>query len=497
MNNRRSFLRNITAATSATFLAPASFLRAQGSNDAIRIAGIGVGGRGPGIFKDALYTKNARLVALCDVDAKRVANGKTVFEQDPNNAGQSIATYSDIRRLLENKDIDAVMIATPNHWHSLAAIWAAQAGKDVYVEKPVSHTVWEGRQLAAAALKYDRIIQSGTQSRSSGGLKAAVEWLKGNPLGKLKYGRGTCYKPRGSIKKVAGPQPIPEGLDFDLWCGPAPKVDILREKLHYDWHWIWNYGNGDLGNQGVHQADIARWFLGEKQLPASVVSIGGRLGYVDDGETPNTQTIAYGYEKAPLYFEVRGLPSAKDSKEMDNYRGSKIGVVLQYENGHILIPSYTSVLAYDNSGKLVHSFGGDKGPQDSSAPHTKGEAETHAANFLKAVRSRNRASLSCESQEGHVSAALCHIANISHRLGKNASIDEIKSAIRNDAELSESLGRMAEHLGKNAVDLAATPLTLGANLRIDPKTERFVGNEAANGMLHRNDRKGFEIPKIA
>jgi hypothetical protein len=182
---------------------------------------------------------------------------------------------------------------------------------------------------------------------------------------------------------------------------------------------------------------------------------------------------------------------------MDNYRGSKVGVVLQYENGHILIPSYTSVLAYDNAGKLVHSFGGDKGPQDSSAPHTKGEVETHAANFLKAVRSRNRSALSCESQEGHVSAALCHIANISHRLGKNASIDEIKSAIRNDAELSESLGRMAEHLGKNAVDLAATPLTLGSNLQIDPKTERFVGNEAANGMLHRNDRKGFEIPKIA
>jgi predicted dehydrogenase len=498
MNTRRSFLKSLAVAGAATVFPAGSYLRAQGANSSIRVAGIGVGGRGAGLFKGALEGKLGRIVALCDVDPKRVAQGKVNYEADPLNAGQTVQAYSDFRRLLESKEIDAVMIATPNHWHTLAAIWAMQAGKDVYVEKPVSHTLWEGRQLVAAAAKYGRIVQSGTQSRSSGGLKAAADWLKGSPLGRLKYARGTCFKRRPSIGKASGVQALPDGIDHDLWCGPAAVLPLNRAKLHYDWHWVWEYGNGDLGNQGVHQADIARWFMGEEGLPKSAISVGGRLGYEDDGETPNTQMIAFDYQKAPMYFEVHGLPKEAESKEMDSYRGSQIGVVLQYENGHVLIPNYTSVTAFDSAGNPVHYFGTAKpAAGQGGIPSTEGGKETHAQNFLNAVASRNAAALSCPPSEGHLSAALCHMAGISHRLGRTASADEIQGALKSDAEAQESVGRMFEHLKANLVDLAKTPLTLGARLDLDRSAERFVKNDAANAMLHRKDRKGFEVPKLA
>ncbi len=193
-----------------------------------------------------------------------------------------------------------------------------QAGKDVYVEKPVSHNVWEGRQLVKAADTHQSIIQMGVQSRSAIGLAAALEWLKDEPLGKIQYARGLCYKPRPSIGQAEGPLPIPEQIDFDLWCGPASNGAIHRKKLHYDWHWVWNTGNGDLGNQGIHQMDIARRFLGEDALSPKVFSVGGRLGYVDDGETPNSMFIFHDYEKAPLIFEVRGLPEKTGSNQWTN-----------------------------------------------------------------------------------------------------------------------------------------------------------------------------------
>jgi predicted dehydrogenase len=241
-----------------------------------------------------------------------------------NPAFEKVTGYTDMRKLFDDKSIDAVSIATPNHWHALASIWAIQAGKDVYVEKPVSHCVWEGRQIVKAARKYGKIVQTGTQSRSSReGIAAAVKYVQEGNLGKILLSRGLCYKRRGSIGKSEGEQPIPESIDYDLWCGPGPKGPLMRQKLKYDWHWTWDYGNGDLGNQGIHQKDNARWFLGEMELSPSVWSVGGRLGYEDDGETANTQIIYHGYEKAPLIFEVRGLPENKDSKNMDKYKQQK------------------------------------------------------------------------------------------------------------------------------------------------------------------------------
>src|SRR5437667_6487800 len=308
--NRRSFLKS-TALTAAAVSRPASsWARLPGANDEIRVAVVGFGGRGKDHISElrGLAKKNVRIVALCDVDKTILDAAVAQFSK----RNEKVEGFTDIRKLLELQDLDAVSIATPNHWHSLATILAVQAGKDVYVEKPVCHNVWEGSKMVEAARKHKRIVQAGTQSRSSQAIKEAIEWVRAGNLGKIVIARGLCYKPRTSIGKVDGPQPIPPGVDYDLWCGPAEKLPLMRKRLHYDWHWVWNTGNGDLGNQGIHQMDICRWFLGEMELAPYVISTGGRLGYVDDGETANTQIIYQGYEKAPLIFEVRGLPESKD-----------------------------------------------------------------------------------------------------------------------------------------------------------------------------------------
>lgn len=315
--NRRDFLRRSAAAGTALALpggllslrgapAPGSVL---GANGDIRVAVVGFNSRGMDHINGFRKLPGVRLVALCDVDRTVLDREATRLADD----GNPVATYTDVRKLLESKEVDAIATATPNHWHALISIWACQAGKDVYVEKPVSHNAWEGRQIVHAARQYNRIVQTGTQSRSNPGLQEAVAWIRDGNLGDITLVRGLCYKPRQSIGKVSGPTPVPDTVDYDLWCGPAPMEPLMREKLHYDWHWVFSTGNGDLGNQGIHQMDIGRWVLGENHLSPLVFSVGGRFGYVDDGNTPNTQIVYHGYAKAPLIFEVRGLPAPRSS----------------------------------------------------------------------------------------------------------------------------------------------------------------------------------------
>lgn len=474
---RRQFLKRsvLTAATLAV-LPGFTRARARGANGEIRYAVIGFNGRGRDHLKEMSEVKGTRLVALCDVDS-------TVLQrevQQCQNRGDKVQGYTDIRKLLENPDVDVVTIATPNHWHSLAAIWAIQAGKDVYVEKPVSHNVWEGRQLVKAAREHNRIVQTGTQCRSSSGIQEAVEYVRQGNLGKLLRARGFCYKRRPSIGKVDGPQPIPSSIDYDLWCGPAPKEPLMRKHLHYDWHWVWPTGNGDLGNQGIHQMDLCRWFLGEPELSPRVWSVGGRLGYVDDGTTPNTLIAFHDYPRAPLIFEVRGLPSEAGSKTMDRYRGVDVGIVVDCEGGAVIIGNYSSATIVDKDGKEIKKFSG---------------SSNHFANFIDAVRSRRQADLKADILEGHLSSALCHTGNISYRLGKTHSPEEIKDKIRSSTDLAEAVGRMEQHLGANQVDLHKTPATLGAVLKMDPRTERFKGDRHANQLLTREYRKPFVVPK--
>jgi predicted dehydrogenase len=490
--NRRSFLKSSLLTTASFSLFPAlgaeegaankaaapATARPNGANGDIRFAVVGFGGRGQSHISGLGELKGMRLVALCDADS-RILDREVKKHRDK---GEQVEGYADVRKLLENKDIDVVSFATPNHWHALGTIWALQAGKDVYVEKPISHNVWEGRRVVETARELNRIVQAGTQSRSSSGIREGIEWMREGHIGKLLRARGLCYKRRGSIGKVDGPQPVAPEINYDLWCGPAPKDPLMRKRLHYDWHWVWPTGNGDLGNQGIHEMDVARWVLGEMALSPRVVSVGGRLGYVDDGTTPNTLIVFHDYPAAPLIFEVRGLPSAAGSQEMDKYRGVDIGIVGDCEGGSLIIPSYSSAKVVDKQGVEIKRFAG---------------SSSHFANFIAAVRSRKPSDLHADILEGHLSSALCHTGNISYRLGKTQSPEEIREAAKADKDLAEALGRMDQHLAANNVDLKNTPATLGAALKMDPKTERFIDNPEADKMLTREYRTPFVVPAKA
>ena len=492
--SRRHFLK--TSALAASALGFPAFVRSQSPNSEIRVGLIGFNSRGQSHLADLLKINGVKVAALCDVDESVLGKSKDSLAKK----GVNVATFTDVRKLLDSKEIDAISTATPNHWHSLIGIWACQSGKDAYVEKPVSHNVREGRVLAEAARKYGRIVQCGTQSRSSIGLQQAVAWGQAGNLGKLVWARGTCYKRRPSIGKVDGPTPWPAGIDQDLWFGPAPVKPLMRKKLHYDWHWVWDTGCGDLGNQGIHQMDIARWFMGENALSPKIWSVGGRLGYIDDGETPNTMFAVHDYEKAPLIFEVRGLPTDSTSQKMDDYRGNNgVGVYVQYENGHIEVPNYTGCGAFGKDGKLVKAFGSfkAKGADDSAKADATDGQDSHHHNWSKAIRSRKPADLNAEILQGHLSSALCHTANISQRLGKKQEPGAILEKVKANKEATDSYERMVEHLKKNGVDIAKDHLTLGEFLTMDPKTEKFIGNAEADKMLTRDYRKPYIVPDVA
>ncbi|HMO84479.1 MAG TPA: Gfo/Idh/MocA family oxidoreductase, partial [Lacipirellulaceae bacterium] len=398
--------------------------------------------------------------------------------------------YVDYRQLLESDAFDAVSIATPNHTHAIIAIAALQAGKHVYVEKPTSHNIWESRQLVAAARKYGKIVQVGTQCRSSRSLRDALNWLHSGHLGDIQYAIGTCYKRRASIGISETPLEFPSHIDRDLWVGPAADQAIYRpaknsqgkENPHYDWHWDFNTGGGDLGNQGIHQMDVARWFLGESDLAPRVLSIGGRVGYKDAGDTANTQLVLHAYEKAPLLFEVRGLPKAAGQREMDSLRGSAIGVIIQCERGHLLIPSYTEAIAYDADGAEINRWrGGGK----------------HHDNWLQAIAAGDSGRLHAGIREGHVSSALCHAGNASYRVGRLAATAAIAEAVSDNELLADAFDRMCQHLRANEVDVDGEPLlTMGEWLQIDPQTEQFVGNDAAAELWARKGRAPFVVPDI-
>ena len=475
---RRKFLKGAAAAGAAGMLSAYSYSRVLGANDTIGIAIVGFRGQGGSHLKthlsDGFKKMGVRVVALCDADRNVLEGGVKQCDK----AGAKVKAVQDYRRILDMKDVDAVVTATPNHWHALVTIWACQAGKDVYVEKPVSHNIWEGRKAVEAARRHNRIVMAGTQNRSDTALAEAVEWIQAGNLGAGLCARGLCYKRRGSIGKVSAPTPIPDHIDYDLWCGPAEKKPLMRKRLHYDWHWVWNTGNGDVGNQGIHQMDVCRWFLGEPALAPRVMSIGGRFGYDDDGETANTQITFLDYKPTPLIFEVRGLPRKKGDGAMPNYKGSRIGEVIECEGGY-LCGGY----AYDKDGKKIKQFKREGGGK-------------HRANFIKVLRSRKMEDNPADILEGHISSALCHLGNISHLLGKKTATEEIAERIKGNKLATESWERFQQHLDANEVDLKKTKATLGPWLEFDPKTERFTGPMAAeaNKLATRVYRKPFVVP---
>lgn len=422
--NRRTFLASAGAGAAALGL-PSSARARFAPNDRIRVAVVGLRGRGESHVSAFSANKATEVVALCDVDEREYPGRAKQVEA---RTGKTPAFVQDLRRLMDDKNIDAISIATPNHWHALAAIWACQAGKDVYVEKPISHNVFEGRKLAEAAKKHGRIVQHGTQSRSSEGVREAVEFLRSGKLGEIFLAKGLCYKPRGSIGSDKPSEP-PAGVDFNLWLGPAEERPFQNNRFHYNWHWFWDTGNGDIGNQGVHQMDVARWGLGKSEHPKYVISTGGRFGYKDDGETPNTQIAAFHYDDCVLQFEVRGLLT-------NDEKGVRIGNIFYGTEGYLTI-----------NGNRWETF---LGPKGEPGPNGNGGGD-HFENFIQATLSRDPSKLNAESLEGHLSSALGHLANISHRLNRGLSFDSA--------------------------------------------TEKFVGDEEANAMLTRPYRAPFVVPE--
>ncbi len=444
---------------------------APAAKDPLQVAIAGVKGRGLFHVQSFLRLPETRVAAIVDVDEGAAAEAMRAVEKAQ---GRPPRFEKDLRKVLEDPSIGLVSIATTDHTHALLALWALQAGKHVYVEKPVSHNVFEGRKLVEAARKYARLCQAGHQCRSSKGLREAMAFLHGGELGRVRSARGLCYKRRGSIgRRPDGP--VPAGVDYDLWLGPAPERPFNPNRFHYNWHWFWDYGASDLTAQGVHQMDIARWGLGQKGLPRRVASAGGRFGYEDQGEVPNTQIAWYDYGDAELLFEVRGL-------ESEPFRNVRIGVLFECEKGYVVNPTYTSATAFDRDGKIVARFGGGEGD--------------HFRNLVTAIRDGKPQDLACDIEEGHLSAAVCHLAQISYRLGAPVPLSA-KDAFADAPAAREAFERMRDHLRAEGVDPDSRTFCRGPLLEFDGAVERFIGPRAdeANRLLTRAYRTPFVVPE--
>ncbi|MBI5768524.1 MAG: Gfo/Idh/MocA family oxidoreductase [Verrucomicrobia bacterium] len=483
---RRTFLQPAAAAAGARFAAtalPTSTRAAPaGANDAIRVGIIGLGIMGGGHFKRLAKRKDVRVVAICDVDPRAIA--RALKEADP--ALPAPFTCTDSREIMTRADVDAIIIASPNHWHALQAVWGCQAGKDVYVEKPMSHTVWEGRKVLEAAEKYGRIVQVGTQYRSETGLAAGIDHVRSGQLGKLRHVHAVGYSGRkGSARRAPW---YPDFLDYNLYCGPAPMIPLERAELHWEWHLWWATGNGWLGNNGAHILDIARRFAGKDAPPRRVLGLGGRYGpdYFDD--TPNTQMAIYDYGDVPVIYEGRSLPTKPGVTMMDQVNGIRVGVVAHCEGGYVA--GLVGCAAYDPSGKIIKRFGGDGG-------------RGHMDNFLAAVRSRRTADLAAPAIAGHVTAAMCHYGNISLRVGEAAGAGTIARAMELIPAAAEICRSVQEHLKIHGIDPDRQRMTLGPWLEVDPATDAITQvssrDEAALAraryLLHEAQRPPFVIPE--
>jgi len=439
--DRRSFIRTSGSATAATLISPRligqSSLKPDPS-DTVRVAVIRIRSRGKDHYRALAQVPNVKIVTLCAIDQRLLPGAAADVE---NLTGTRPATATEYRKVLEDPDIDAVTIATPNHWHALMTIWACQAGKDVYVEKPVSHNLLEGRKMVEAARKYSRIVQTGTQSRSSIAAINAVRYLKEGGLGDIYMARGLCLKPRGSIGHVQD-SPVPDGVDWDTFLGPAPYRPFNLNRFHYKWHWFWDTGNGDLGNQGPHQADIGRWTLGKMTHPVRVQGIGNFFVWDSDQETFNTQSVLYEYADGKvLQFEVRGLGTNDEA-------GVRIGNLIYGSKGWMSISSED-----DGKSRAVmcdievtpsgfSSYKEEAGMEfTNSDPATSDAVVNHFTNFIDCVRSRNWQDLHADILEGHLSSSVSHLGNIACRLKRPLQFDPDRETFVNDPEADSYLTR--------------------------------------------------------
>ena len=449
INSRRIFIKKAAVGAITTAVAP-GFVKAEtiqtpdilpsgakGANDRIRVAVLGINGRGKIHISEIMGLAgkaNVEVVALADPDMVILQDRAKDFQK---KYGKTVAIEQDFRRLYDNKDIDAVTLATPNHWHALQTIWACQAGKDVYVEKPATHNIYEGQKMIEAAYKYNRIVQHGVQLRSSVAIQEAVKHLKDGLIGNVYMARGLVFRWRPDIGNK-GISKVPEGLDYDMWTGPAPMKPFSRDLVHYNWHWHWDYGNGDVGNQGIHETDLCMWGLGVDKLPERITAMGGKFLWNDSKECPEVLTSVYHYPKLKkiIQFEVRHWCTNLED-------GANVGNIFYGDKGYMVVKGYGTYETYLGEKR-------EPGPKRSE----EGELTLHFQNWVDAIRARDIEIQNGPVQTGHLSSALAHLSNISCRLGRQLEFDNV--------------------------------------------AERFIGEgeKEANAMLSRNYRAPYILPDV-
>lgn len=461
-------------------------------NEKLGVMLVGCGDRGGAHIGFFSKDKRTIILTVCDPDEN---NGKRRCDELEKSQGVRPKYVKDMREGFQDESIDIVTCATTNHWHTLTGVWAMQAGKHCYIEKPISHNVFEGKAITAAAKKYGCICQTGTQCRSNPANIEAVKFIRSGGIGEVKFSRGLCYKRRKSIGALGKFDP-PKELDYSIWSGPAQILPVTRQRFHYDWHWQRVYGNGDLGNQGPHQTDIARWHLGLDRYPNSVISYGGRLGYqaerkdpsyIDAGDTANTEISIYDYGDMCIVFETRGLETPSMKTPVGPGQAS-IGVITYGSEGYMVQQQYGYSVAIDLQGKIIKEFKG-------------GHDGLHYGNFVEAVQKNDPSMLNSDARCGALSAGLSHIGNISYYLGEknHVSVAEAKKVLSGIKSLDnniETLERTVEHLEseKNKVDLKKYPLSMGPLLKFDPEKEVFIDNAEANKMITRDYRTPYVVP---
>jgi len=473
---RRSFLKRAAAtAGAATTFAVAgtrASARVLGANDRVRVAVAGINGRGRSFLTGFGGMQDVEIAYLVDPDSRLFASRSKIVKE---KAAGTPACVQDVRRALDDASLDAIAIVTPNHWHTLMAVWACQAGKDAYVEKPCSHNLFEGRQLVEAARKYDRVVQHGTQRRSDPQWIQLTQDVRNGKYGKLRIAHAFDCRPRPS-NGIEDPQEPPRELDFDLWLGPAPVQPFRTNLVHYRWHWRWDFGNGEIGNLGSHDLDVCRWAMPVGAVPRSVVSLGGRFGYEDQGQTPNTHLTLIDFGEVRLLHEARGLV------DKDHW---KIAVEYHTDEGVI------------RDGKFFAKGKGDGVPiENCPPPGAPEQGPRHMRNFIDCVRSRKREDLTAEILEGHRTTQLVHLGNISYRLGEEVPFDRLPKRFDGDELFRESLEDVNRHLADaGGVDLAQSTYRLGRTLSYDAQAEEFVGAPDANRLLTRPYRAPFVVPE--
>ncbi len=476
---RRRFIQSTAASAAAASLLP-TYARVLGANEELRVALIGFNSRGRHLLGQFENAAGVRIAALCDVDERVLAN----------EAGKRDGVFAttDLREVLDRDDVDIVVSATPNHWHALLTIWACQAGKDVYIEKPVSHNLWEGVQMTAAARKYNRVVQSGMQNRSD---TACIEFftdLHNGVYGSVQRMRAMCCKTRSSIGRRDTPLTPPDHVNYDMWLGPAADEPIFRNHLHYDWHWMWNTGNSDIGNQGPHELDLLRWAVGDPMTyPTNVQCYGGRFKWNDAGDTPNVQVAMFDYGGVPCMHETCDIPyphpDNPDRSVAYSKDGVTVGVMITCEEGEFRGGRGGGVVV-DPDGNVIKRYRG-------------GSGDRHVANFLDAVRARDASILTSEVAGAVVSAGMAHLCNNAYRLGATLSPDLLADLMEDHWTHAEARERYGAYLADRGVDLTESQWTMGLKVPFDSEAMRYTGPlaNAANALVRRTYREGFEVPE--